>query len=77
MFGDVRGAAVALAVLAAGGFVVSGISYLAGQDWWAPAALGAAAVSIVLLILTFTPWWLLALVIDAAIAVVAWRAIRS
>jgi len=45
--------------------------------WWAPAALGAAAVSIVLLILTFTPWWLLALVIDAAIAVVAWRAIRS
>jgi hypothetical protein len=77
MFGDVRGAAAALAVLAAGGFVVSGISYLAGQDWWAPAALGAAAVSIVLLILTFTPWWLLALVIDAAIALVAWRAIRS
>jgi hypothetical protein len=77
MFGEVRGAAAALAVLAAGGFVASGIGYLAGQDWWAPVSLGAAAVSIVLLILTFTPWWLLALAIDAAIAVVAWRAIRS
>ena len=40
-------------------------------------SLGATAVSIVLVILTFTPWWLLALAIDAAIALVAWRAIRS
>jgi hypothetical protein len=74
MFGDVRAVAAVLAVLAAGGFVVSGVGYLAGQDWWAPVALGAAGVSIALVILTFTPWWLLGLAIDAAIAVLAWRA---
>jgi hypothetical protein len=74
MFGDVRVAATALAVAAGLAFVVSGGGYLMGQDWWPALALGASAASIVLMLLTFTPWWLVALAIDATIAVLAWRA---
>jgi hypothetical protein len=76
MLGDVRGAAIALALLAGAAFVVSGVGYLAGQDWWAPLALVAGGVSVVLMLLTFTPWWLFGLAINAAIGVLAWRAIQ-
>jgi len=48
MFGDVRGAAIALALVAGTAFVVSGICYLAGQDWWAPVAAVAGGTSSVL-----------------------------
>ena len=74
MFGDVRVAATALGLAAGLAFVVSGVGYLAGQAWWPALALGASAASIVLMLLTFTPWWLIALAIDAAVAVLAWRA---
>jgi hypothetical protein len=77
LFGEVRGAAVLLAALAGTAFVVSGVAYLAGQDWWAAAALAAAGVSGLLMLLTFTPWWLAGLAIDATIAVLAWRAVTG
>jgi hypothetical protein len=41
--------------------------------WWPQAAIVGAAGSIVLLLLTLTPWWLLALAIDIAIVVLSWR----
>jgi hypothetical protein len=53
------------------------VAYLADQQWWAGAALLAAAVSIALMLLTFTPWWLAGLAIDVTIAVAAWRAISG
>jgi hypothetical protein len=76
MFGDIRAAATILAVLAGAAFVVTGIAYLSGQDWWAPLALVASGVSIVLLLVTFTPWWIFGLLINAVIAVLAWRAVQ-
>lgn len=75
VLGDVRAAATMLAVLAGSTFVVSGVGYIAGQDWWAVLALAGACASVVLMLLTFTPWWLLGLGINVAIAILSVRAI--
>jgi hypothetical protein len=72
LFADVRAAVVSLAVLAAGGFVLSGVAYLIHQPWWAALAIGAAAASLALAVATFTPWWSAAIVIDLAIIYAAW-----
>lgn len=74
LFGDIRVAATTLALAAGAGFVVSGSAYLLQQDWWAVIALVSAAASLSLLLLTFTPWWLLGLAIDVVVAVTAWLA---
>lgn len=77
LFEDVGILAVTLGLLAGLGFIVSGCGYLLGQPWWPFVALAAAAISFVLLLLTFTPWWLLALAIDIGIALVAFREIKT
>lgn len=66
---------VALALLAGVGFAACGIGYLTEVGWWPHVALGACAVSIVLMLLTFTPLWLGGLVIDLVIAAAAVRAL--
>lgn len=68
---DVRVASVALAVLAGVGFVVAGIGFLTGQAWWADVAVGSSGVSVLLMLLTFSMWWLAGLAIDVVIAVIA------
>jgi hypothetical protein len=70
LFGDVRPATVVLATIAA--FVAAGVGYVGAQDWWALAATAGSAVSIVLLALTFSPWWLAALAINVTLVVLAW-----
>ena len=77
MFGNVRAVATILAVLAGVAFAVAGVAYLSGQDWWAPLALVASGVSILLMLVTFTPWWIIGLIINVVIAVVAWRTTRG
>ena len=72
LLGDVRPLAVTLAIVAAAAFVAAGSAYLASQDWWAVAAVGGAAVSTVLMALTFTPWWLAAIVINVVVIYQAW-----
>lgn len=74
--GLVHGAiATAGGLLAGSTFVVSGITYVLDASWW-PLALGAASgLSLVLLLATFTTWWLLALAIDVALGVVALRSV--
>jgi hypothetical protein len=74
VIGDVRGISRLLGVLACVVFVACGVGYLAGWHWWAWPALVGAALSITLMLLTFTPWWLAGLAIDVVIAVLAWRA---
>jgi hypothetical protein len=73
IFGSVRGVAIGLAVLAAVLFVVAGIAVLAHAAWWALVAMAAAAVSALLILLTFSPWLLLGLAIDIVIFVLALR----
>lgn len=72
LFADVRAAVVSVALLAAGGFVLSGVAYLIHQPWWAVVAVVAVAASLALTVATFTPWWSAALVIDLAILYAAW-----
>ncbi len=52
-------------------FVLAGIAFLTGAAWWPAALLVAAVASLAMLVLTFTPWWLLGLAINVALVVVA------
>lgn len=72
VFGNVRPIAILLAVVAAIAFVAAGAGYFGGQEWWALSAAAGAVVSIGLLALTFSPWWLAALAINVTILFVAW-----
>lgn len=74
IFGDLGALATAGGLLAGAAFVASGLAYLLDGAWWPVALTGAASFSIVLLLATFTTWWLLALAIDVALGVVALRA---
>jgi hypothetical protein len=76
MFGNVRGIAISLSVLAALLFIVAGVAVLIHAAWWAPVAIAAAAISAVLIILTFSPWLLAGLAIDVVIFVLALLALR-
>jgi hypothetical protein len=70
---NIRVASIVLALFCGVVLVAAGVGVLAHSGWWPQAAIVGAAGSIVLLLLTFTPWWLLALVIDVAIVVLSWR----
>jgi hypothetical protein len=72
LFAGVRPAVVTLAIVAAGGFVISGAAYLAQSPWWAPIGILAATASLALIIATFTPWWSGAIIINAVIICAAW-----
>jgi len=73
LFAEVRPAVVALSLVAASGFALSGVAYLAHLDVWAVPATIAAVASMALIVATFTPWWSFAVVINALILYVAWQ----
>jgi hypothetical protein len=66
LLGDVRGLAVALALLAAVGLMTGGIGYLSDQNWWTAVTIGGGAVSLALIGLYFNRWLSLGAVISAA-----------
>ena len=76
LLGNVRPLAVALAAAAAILFAAGGIAFLAGAGWWPWLVIVGSAVSVLLIALTFTPWWLFGLAIDAALLVWAVRTVR-
>src|SRR5690242_14774274 len=76
LLGDVRPLAVGLAVTAAVLLTAGGIAVLAGAGWWAWLVIVGSATSVLLIALTFTPWWLFGLAIDAALLVWAVRTVR-
>ena len=76
LLGDVRRLAVGLAVAAAVLLGAGGIALLAGVGWWPWLVVAGSAVSVLLMALTFTPWWLFGLAIDAALLVWALRTLR-
>jgi hypothetical protein len=69
-----RAVAIGLASVAAAVYLVAGIALLAGAGWWAPAAVVASLVSLVLLVGYFHPWLSLGIVIDVA---VIWAALSG
>lgn len=75
LLGEIRPLALALAGVAAVVLVAAGVGYLAGTAWWPVVLLAGAGVSALLMALTFTPWWLAGLAIDAALIVWAMRSV--
>lgn len=73
LLGEARLTSLVLAVLSGLLIAASGIGLLAGQDWWAVVGLSAAALSLALFSLFFTPWWLLAIAFSTALGVAALR----
>ena len=57
-----------LALLAFFGFAGAGIGLFARQEWWRALALGAAAVSLILVVAYYHAWLTLGVAINAAIA---------
>lgn len=74
MIGKRPGVAALLAGLATVGFVIAAVAFAARASWW-PAALGAAAaVSLVLMVVFLSRYWVVGIVFSAALAVYAWQA---
>jgi hypothetical protein len=61
----------AAAVVCALAFAIAGVAVLAGIDWGAEVAAGAAIGSIVLTVVTFNRWLLINLALNAAIVAIA------
>jgi hypothetical protein len=66
---------VSLVLASGAGFVIaaSGAGLLADQEWWALLGLAGGLLSLALFCLFFTPWWLLAIALSAALSVIALR----
>jgi hypothetical protein len=73
LLGDIGFVSSMLAALACALFVIAGVLVLAGAGVGATLAVVGAAVSLVLVLLTFHPWFLFATVIDIAIIEIALR----
>jgi hypothetical protein len=73
LFAEVRPAVVTLALIAASGFVFAGATYMLQLDLWTVPAAIAAIASMALIAATFTPWWSVAILINAVILYAAWQ----
>jgi hypothetical protein len=67
LLGDVRSVAVVMAMVAALGFVLAGIGFLTHQSWWGGFGIGAGALALVLMMLTFNPWLLAGIAISGGV----------
>jgi len=56
---------VAVALVAAVGFLLAGVGVIADQAWWAVTGIGAGAVALLLMTLFFNPWLLAGIAISA------------
>ena len=74
LLGLSRGPSAALAGVATAAFVVAAVGYLASVGWWPSMLLAGAAVSLLLMLLTFTPWWSVGIALSTGLAVYAWQA---
>jgi hypothetical protein len=75
LLGDVRPLAVAVALVAAAGFVLAGAGFIADQAWWAVTGVGAGAVALLLMTLFFNPWLLAGIAISAGILYAGFQAL--
>ena len=77
LFAEVRAVVVALVMTAGIGFVLAGVAYGMHLDLWAVPAIVAVVASMALIVATFTPWWGLAIVINAITLYAAWQSVRG
>jgi uncharacterized membrane protein YphA (DoxX/SURF4 family) len=69
LIGDQRPLAQVLAFVAAALLIVAGIALWAHGGWWRPTAVVGLGVSTILLLLYFTPWYLIILPVNIALIV--------
>lgn len=74
LVGDQRTTAAVLAVLVAVAYVVAGSGWLSHSAWWPATMVGASAVSLLLMALFWTPWWLVGVALSGGLAVYALQA---
>jgi hypothetical protein len=75
LLGEARPLAVVVAFVAAAGFLLTGVGYLADQAWWAFAGVGAGAVALVLMVVFFNYWLLAGITISAGILYAGFQAL--
>jgi hypothetical protein len=69
LIGDQRPLAQVLAFAAAALLVLAGIALWSQGGWWRPTAVVGLSVSTILLLLYFTPWYLIILPVNIALIV--------
>jgi predicted exporter len=75
LVGDAWPLAVAIALLAAAGFVLAGVGFITQQAWWAFTGIGAGAAALLLMTLFFNPWLLAGIAISAGILYAGFQAL--
>jgi len=75
LLGGQRALAVAMALAVAGLLVASGAGLWAHAEWWRPVAVTGLTGSFILMVLYFTPWFLLIQAVNLAlVAALVWGA---
>jgi hypothetical protein len=69
LLGDARGLASALAVTVAVLYAIAGVGVFVDATWWQALTVATSAVSLALILLTFNPWLLAGIAIDATLIV--------
>jgi hypothetical protein len=77
VLGDARSLAVGLALVAALGFVLAGVGFLAHQSWWGLFGVGAGVVALVLMGLYFNPWLLAGIAISGGVLFAGVQAVQQ
>lgn len=74
LLGEQRNLAAVAAGLVTVAYLVAATGWLAHASWWQPAMVGASALSLLLMGLYFSPWWLVGIVLSGGLAVWALQA---
>ncbi len=75
--GEARVFAFLFALLVTAAFVAAGIAYAVESGWWPGMVIAASLLSLALLTLFASKWFILGYPIDAALLFLAWRALTS
>lgn len=72
--GDQRVIAALLAGVVTVLYVVVGIGWLTEASWWPTAMIGASALSLALMTLFFSPWWVVGIALSFGLGIYALQA---
>lgn len=73
LFGETKTLAFASALVVTLAFTVAGAGYLWRASWWPHLTIVAAFLSLMLLVLYFSKWWIAGYAISVALTIFAWR----
>lgn len=74
LIGDTRAFGFAFAIVVTVTFAIAGVGYLARAGWWEDATIAAAVLSLALLAVYPSRWFIVGYPISIALTLIAWRA---